>query len=76
MMKDERYAASIAASLELNAEEITFIIDANTKKIYNDAQSKIKEDTEYEIEMAGGFGRGKEEIKEKKDKSQSSLFDF
>ena len=76
MMKDERYAASIAASLELNAEEITFLIDANTKKIYNDAQSKIKEDTEYEIEMAGGFGRGKEETKEKKDKSQSSLFDF
>ena len=74
MLKDERYASSIAASLELNAEEIAFLIDTNTKKIYDDAQSKIKEDTEYGIEISGGFGRGK--VEEKKDKSQSSLFDF
>ena len=78
MMKDERYASSIAASLELDAEEIAYLIDINTKKIYNDAQSIIKEDTEYEVEMHGGFGRGKVEEKkdDKKDKSQSSLFDF
>ncbi len=78
MMKDERYASSIAASLELNAEEIAFLTESDTKKIYYDAQSKIKEDTEYGVEMSGGFGRGKiEEKKEdKKDKSQSSLFDF
>lgn len=78
MMKDERYASSIAASLELNAEEIAFLVDTNTNKIYNDAQSKIKEETEYGVEMSGKFGRGKVEEKkeEKKDKSQSSLFDF
>jgi len=77
MMKDERYASSVAASLELNGEEILFLTDENTKKIYNDAQSMIKEDTEYGVEMSGGFGRGKVEKKEeKKDKSQSSLFDF
>lgn len=78
MMEDKRYASSIAASLELNAEEIAFLVDTNTKNIYDDAQSKIKEDTEYGVEMSGGFGRGKVEEKkeEKKDKSQSSLFDF
>ena len=78
LMKDEKYASSIAASLGLDAEEIAFLTEENTKKIYNDAQSMIKEDTEYEIEMSGGFGRGKVEEKkeEKKDKSQSSLFDF
>lgn len=78
IMKDERYALSIAASLDLNAEELAFLIKDNTKKIYDDAQSIIKEDTEYGIELSGGFGRGKAEEKkeEKKDKSQSSLFDF
>lgn len=77
MMKDERYASSIAASLGLDTEEIAYLIDANIKKIYGEAQSKIKEDTEYGVEMSGGFGRGKVEKKEeKKDKSQSSLFDF
>lgn len=82
MMKDERYAMSIAASLCLDIEEIEFLTKGNTKKIHDDAQSIIKKDTEYEIEMAGGFGRGKLEEKreekkdEKKDKLQSSLFDF
>ncbi len=81
MMKDERYASSIAASLDLNEEEIAYIIDTNTNKIYDDAQYKIKEDTEYGVEISGKFGRGKVEEKkenkeEKKDKSQSSLFDF
>lgn len=78
MMKDERYALSIAASLDLNAEEIAFLVDENARKIYTGSQSMIKEKTEYEIEMSGGFGRGKVEEKkeEKKDKSQSSLFDF
>jgi replication factor C large subunit len=78
MMKDETYASSIAASLDLNIEEITYLVGENTRKIYSDAQSIIKEDTEYGVEMSGGFGRGKIEEKkeEKKDKSQSSLFDF
>lgn len=79
MMKDERYASSIAALLELNVEEMAFLTDANTKKIYNESQSMIKEDTEYGVEISGGFGRGKvveEKKDEKKDKSQSSLFDF
>ncbi len=36
------------------------------------------QDAEYGIEMSGGFGRCKvyEKKEEKKDKSQSSLFDF
>lgn len=78
MMKDERYASSIAASLGLDTEEIAYLVDADTKKIYGEAQSKIKDDTEYGVEMSGGFGRGKVEEKkeEKRDKSQSSLFDF
>jgi replication factor C large subunit len=78
MMKDEKYASSIAASLELDAEEIAFLTDENKKKIYDEAQSKIKEDTEYGVEISGRFGRGKidEKKDEKKDKSQSSLFDF
>lgn len=78
MMKDERYAISIAASLELDTEELAFLTKGNTKKIYDDAQSIIKEDAEYGIEVAGGFGRGKVEEKkeEKRDKLQSSLFDF
>lgn len=78
MMKDERYASSIAALLELTVEEMALLTDTNTKKIYEDAQSMIKEDTEYGVEISGGFGRGKVEEKkeEKKDKSQSSLFDF
>lgn len=78
MMKDENYATSIAALLDLDPDEIELLKDANYKKIYAGAQSMIKEDREYEIEMSGGFGRGKVEKKkeEKKDKSQSSLFDF
>jgi replication factor C large subunit len=83
IMRDESYALSIAASLDLNVEEIAFLTEKNTKNIYDDAQSIIKEDTEHSIEISGGFGRGKiqekiEENKEKKekDKSQSSLFDF
>lgn len=78
MMKDEKYATSIAALLELDSDEIAFLKDVNYKKVYAGAQSMIKEDREYGIEMSGGFGRGKIEKKkeEKKDKSQSSLFDF
>ena len=76
MMRDKRYAVNIAAVLELNPEEITFILGAKSEtkevqKIYEDAQFLIKGETNSEIELYGKFHEGKtiagvrEEKKEK-----------
>lgn len=87
MIKNEKYAPPIIASLKLEPEEIAFITDSkpdtkHVQKLYDDAQYIIKEDTEHEIEFFGRFGEYStptdEEDNKDKDtkKSQSSLFDF
>jgi hypothetical protein len=76
MMRNKRYTSNIAALLELNPEEITFILDAKSEtkevqKIYEDAQFLIKGEANREIELYGKFREGKtiaglkEEKKEK-----------
>ncbi len=61
MMKDDKYAPSVAALLTLEPEEIAFLIESKSvtkkvQKIYNEAQSLIEKETEHEIELFGGFG--------------------
>lgn len=59
LIKDERYALSIAVSFDLNADEIEFLTgyDSNVvKKIYIDAQMAIQKDKETDIELFGKFG--------------------
>lgn len=88
LMKDEKYALSIAASLDLNEDEIEFLTSYNIEviqKIYNDAQAIMKKEKESDIELFGKFGEWatkeqqkeeKEQEDDRKDKSQSSLFDY
>ena len=59
LIKDERYALSIAASLDLNTDEIEFITgyDSNAvQKIYNAAQAAIKKEKDTDVELFGRFG--------------------
>lgn len=54
MMKNEDYAAYVTASLELSPEELAFIFDENleakiVQKVYEKAQSIIREDDEYKM---------------------------
>lgn len=77
MMRNKRYASNIVALLELNPEEITFILGAKSEtkevqKIYEDAQILIKGETNREIELYGKFHEEKtlagiKEEKKKKD---------
>jgi replication factor C large subunit len=76
MMRDKRYASHTAAILELNPEEIIFILGAKSEtkevqKIYEDAQILIKGETNREIELYGKFHEEKilaDVRKEKKEK--------
>lgn len=87
MIKNEKYAPSIIASLRLEPEEIAFITDSKSdtkhvQKLYDESQSIIKEDTEHGIELFGRFSEystsaDEDDNKDKgTKKSQSSLFDF
>jgi replication factor C large subunit len=78
MMRNKRYAANIAALLELNPEEITFILDAKSEtkevqKIYEDAQFLIKGETNREIELYGKFHEGKTLADKKEEKNEKDV---
>ncbi|VVB93898.1 Replication factor C large subunit [uncultured archaeon] len=93
MLNNDECAPRVAALLALIPEEIAFLTQSKSatkkvEKIYEKAQSLVEKETEYEIELFGGFGAKKlqkeeDEIEEKPQgksgrdvKSQSSLFDF
>jgi hypothetical protein len=79
MMKNESYAINIAALLELEIEEISYIltdrveVEGNwelkppaediVQKIYSEAQSLLEKDRIHDIDIFGGFG----EYRKKKD---------
>lgn len=82
MMRDKERATQIAALLELSPEEVTFFVEsADSKGIYEDAQSIIDKEKNDAIEKSANIGDSKTEHKKEqevrtKPKSQSSLFDF
>lgn len=62
MMNNKKYAPNITALLELDPEEIMFILGSKSitkevQKIHEDAQSLIKEETNREVELYGKFGK-------------------
>jgi replication factor C large subunit len=79
MMNNKKYAANIAAILELNPEEITFILEAKSetkwvKKIFEDAQSLIKKETNREIELFGKFHERKKLAREEETKEEDVIY--
>jgi|SRR5659263_23525 len=61
LMKDDEYAPQVTALLELEPEEIAFLIESKSvtkkiQKIYDSAQLLIGKETEHEVELFGGFG--------------------
>ncbi len=66
MLKDEECAPYVAALLDLEPEEIAFLLESkptkNVKKIYDEAQALREAEVEHEVEVFGGFGRTKEPI--------------
>lgn len=61
VMKSSEYAVDISSELDLNPDEIAFLLDTKptTKKvkdIYESAQQRIQEEIEHDIEVFGGFG--------------------
>ncbi len=61
LMKDERHASSIAAALELEPEEISFLVESksitkNVQKIYDESRILIEKDKIQDIEIYGRFG--------------------
>jgi replication factor C large subunit len=80
MIKNKRYAPNIAASLELNPEEIAFILDAKSEtkevqKIYEDAQLLINGETNHEIELYGKFREGETLAHVKEEKKEKDVID-
>jgi len=60
LIKDEKFALYIAASLDLTADEIEFLTGYDAKiiqKIYDEAQAIIKKEKETDIELFGRFGK-------------------
>ena len=60
VMKSKELAVDVAAELDLNPDEIAFLLDtkATTKKvktIYESAQQLIQAQVKHDIEMFGGF---------------------
>ncbi|MDF1557285.1 MAG: replication factor C large subunit [ANME-2 cluster archaeon] len=60
MMNSKEHAVDVAAELEMNPDEIAFLLDtkASTKKvktIYESAQQLIQARVEHDIEVFGGF---------------------
>ncbi|MCE8423286.1 MAG: replication factor C large subunit [Candidatus Methanoperedens sp.] len=95
MLRNDNYSIQVAAILGLIPEEIAFLTESKSvtkkvQKIYDEAQKLAETETIHEIEVFGGFGVKRSEVKienmEKEDKpevkikkdanSQSSLFDF
>ena len=73
LIKDERYALSIAASLDLNTDEIEFLTgyDSNlVQKIYSGAQAAIKKEKETDIELFGRFGESFVKEQQKKEEEE------
>ncbi len=69
IMKNEKYAPSVAALLALEPEEIAFLTGSKSvtktiQKIYQDAQTLREAEVEHEVELFGGFGARKAEAVE------------
>ncbi len=76
-LKNDEYAPSVTALLGLEPEEIAYLMESKSvtkkiQKIFDDAQLMIDKETDYEIEVFGGFTKksGINEVEEEKDKSQ------
>lgn len=78
MMRDKEHASQIVALLELNPEEVKFLVEStDSKGIYDKAQSIIDKEKSDAIEKSSGFAETKREPETRTiPKSQSSLFDF
>lgn len=92
LIKDDKHAPGVIASLMLEPEEIAFLMESKsiTKKIqqiYETAKTIMENEMDHDIEIFGGFGKdiddqtilkNKTESTPKKSsgKAQSSLFDF
>jgi replication factor C large subunit len=84
IMKSKKHSIGLAAELDLNPDEIAFLLDSKpaTKKvenIYDSARQMIREEVEHDIEVFGGFacaggieqyGSANEDTKEETDKEQ------
>lgn len=73
LIKDERYALSIAASLDLSTDEIEFLTGYDSsvvQKIYSEAQEAIKKDKETDIELFGRFGKSFVKEQQRQEKEQ------
>lgn len=60
-IKNDEYAPSVVALLELEPEEIAFLagsksVTKKVQKIFDEARSMIEIETEHDIELFGGFG--------------------
>ncbi|TKY91405.1 MAG: hypothetical protein C5S46_05950, partial [Candidatus Methanomarinus sp.] len=61
MMKSKRHSIGLSVELDLNPDEIAFLLDTRTttkkvKQIYDVAQEIIIENLEHNVEVFGGFG--------------------
>lgn len=71
LMRDEKYALYIAASLDLDTSEIEFMTDYDTQtiqRIYDNAQEIIKKEEEHSIELFGKFGEAYIEEQQRQEK--------
>jgi replication factor C large subunit len=61
MMKSKQHSIGLSVELDLNPDEIAFLLDTRTstkkvKQIYDAAQKMIIENLEHNVEVFGGFG--------------------
>ncbi len=71
MINNKKYAPTIVAQLELDPEELMFILGAKSitkdvQKIYEDSRIIINDATNREVELYGKFGKGKK-LEDKKE---------
>ncbi len=70
LMKDERYGVHVAAELNLEPEEIAFLVGSKSitkevQKIYDESRIYIDKERSHDIDIYGRFGEWKKDIEEK-----------
>ncbi|CAD6492231.1 MAG: Replication factor C large subunit [Candidatus Argoarchaeum ethanivorans] len=73
LIKDKRYAAIVAAELDLSIEEITYLLQSKTtskkvKNIYGSARALIEKETEENIELFARTEQKSDDFKHGEDK--------
>ncbi len=75
MLEDEEYAPRVAALLELESEEIAFLVESKSvtkkiQKIYDEARALREAEVDHEVELFGGFGAKSQKPEVKKDEAE------